>query len=317
MDAKRFPWLRIFAAVIVLVLGCGVGCASCTLVEPGHVGIRIERAGANRGVQDLPIVSGWVAYNPISEQIVEFPTTVQTRIWTQSPHEGQSIDESITFQSSEGVPINADVALSYHVDAAHAGRLYTRFRTTDLTQLTDGYVRNLVRDAMVERAAAFTVHDLYGVAKTRMINDALDLVRERLGRDGFVTDQLSYQGALRFPQNIIDSINRSIQANQDAQQAQNQVAIREAEARQNVAQAEGEANAQRARAQGDADSLLIRARADAQQRELMAIAQAHANATLASSLTPAVLEFRRLERWDGHLPQVQGGTPSSLITLGH
>ena len=62
--------------------------------------------------------------NPITEQLVTFPTSVQNVIWTATPHEGRNIDESITFSSSEGVNVNADVSLSFHIEpnlAPHFG----------------------------------------------------------------------------------------------------------------------------------------------------------------------------------------------------
>jgi regulator of protease activity HflC (stomatin/prohibitin superfamily) len=324
LTPRKIKWFVILG--VSLLVAIVVGANSCTLVQPGHVGVRVERAGANRGVQDLPIVAGWVVYNPITEAIIEFPTTVQTAVWSASAHEGRPHDESITFSSREGVSVSADVALSYHVDPAHAGRLFTRFRTTNLEELTHGYVRNLVRDALNEQASQLVVQDIYGAGKTQMLNNTMAQVRVRMGNDGFVIDQLSFQGALRLPQNVIDSINRALQATQDAITAQNHVAQVEAEARQRVAQAEGEANAVRTTALGasaalhtqataDADALLIRTHADAQQRELMATAQAHANEIVAASLTPAVIEFRRLERWNGILPTVSAGGATPFISV--
>lgn len=318
--------VKMASSVAVLLVATFVGCSSCSLISPGHVGVRVERAGANRGVQDLPVVSGWVAYNPITETMIEFPTTTQTAVWTQNPNEGHSMDESITFSSREGVTVSSDVALSYHVDAAHAGRLYTRFRTTDLPQLTHGYVRNLVRDVLNEVASQMPIQDIYGAGKTRMLVQTLQLVRDRMGHDGFVVDQLSFQGALRLPQNVVDAINRAMQATQDAVTAQNRVAQIEAEARQRVAQAEGEAHAvqataegaasaERTRAQADSDALLIRSRADALARETLATAEAHANAAISATLSPPVIEYRRIERWNGVTPLVQGGGVAPMIQL--
>src|ERR1700683_2779748 len=79
------------------------GCSTTTRVDAGHVGILVKLAGSDRGVQDMPVVTGWVFYNPISEQIILFPTSVQNIVWSANPHEGRPIDESITFSSNEGV----------------------------------------------------------------------------------------------------------------------------------------------------------------------------------------------------------------------
>ena len=56
-------------------------------------------------------------------------------------------------------------------------------------------------------------------------------------------------------------------------------------------------------ARGQADSIL-----------LVAQAQAEANKLITRSLTPQVLEFRKLEKWNGVLPQVTG-VGSALINL--
>src|SRR5262249_33302201 len=99
----------LFVVVIVVLF---TGCNTTTRIDAGHVGIRVTLAGSNRGVQDMEVKTGWVMYNPVTEQIIIFPTSVQNIVWTQSPHEGRAVDESITFSSQEGVNVNADIGLS-------------------------------------------------------------------------------------------------------------------------------------------------------------------------------------------------------------
>ena len=64
-------------------------------MDAGHIGIRVKLAGAARGVQNAPIVTGWVVFNPLTEQIIEFPTSVQNITWTKDVNEGNPIDESL------------------------------------------------------------------------------------------------------------------------------------------------------------------------------------------------------------------------------
>src|SRR5260370_42420131 len=117
--------LAVTATVFILFV---VGSRGAMRVDAGHVGIRVKLAGSDRGVQDMPVVTGWVFFNPLTEQIVLFPTSVQNVVWTQSANEGRAVDESITFSSSEGVNISADIGLSFHIDPTLAPRLYGRFR---------------------------------------------------------------------------------------------------------------------------------------------------------------------------------------------
>ena len=138
-------------------------------MDAGHVGIRVRLAGSDRGVQDMPVVTGWVFFNPLTEQIVLFPTSVQNVVWTQSPNEGRAIDESITFSSGEGVNISADIGLSFHIEPPLAPRLYGRFRLNDLAVLSDGYMRNTVREAFNDVASRLPVQEIYGAGKSRML----------------------------------------------------------------------------------------------------------------------------------------------------
>jgi regulator of protease activity HflC (stomatin/prohibitin superfamily) len=286
-----------------LVLAAGLvatllylGCAATTRVDAGHVGIRVKLAGSDRGVQDMPVVTGWVLFNPLTEQIVLFPTSVQNVVWTQSPHEGKPFDESLTLSSSEGVNVNADIGLSFHIEPALAPKLYGRFRLNDLDKLSDGYMRNTVREAFNDVGSRLPVQEIYGAGKGIMLGQVTQKCRDVFGKDGIVIDQLTINGALRLPQNVVDAINRAMEATQKALESKNRVAQVEAEATQAITQAHGAAEAARQKAGGDADALLIRARAEAQANEIIRL-----------SMTPAVLQYRALEHWDGKLPEYNAG----------
>ncbi|HEX8794791.1 MAG TPA: prohibitin family protein [Polyangiaceae bacterium] len=284
----------LFAVIAVAVLY--LGCAMTTRVDAGHVGIRVKLAGSDRGVQDMPVVTGWVFYNPLTEQIVLFPTSVQNVVWTQSPHEGKAVDESITFSSSEGVNVNADIGLSFHIEPSMAPKLYGRFRLNDLERLSDGYMRNAVREAFNDVGSKLPIQDVYGAGKSKMLGDVTQKCRDVFGKDGIVIDQLTINGTLRLPQNVMDAINRAMEATQKALESRNRVAQVQAEAEQAITQAHGAAEAARQKAQGEADAMLIRARAEAQYNEIIRL-----------STTPAVLQYRALDHWDGKLPEYNAG----------
>jgi len=284
--------VRLVVGIVVIA----IGSRTAARVDAGHVGIRVKLAGSDRGIQDMPVVTGWVFFNPLTEQIVLFPTSVQNVVWSQSAHEGRPFDESITFSSGEGVNANADIGLSFHIEPSLAPKLYGRFRLNDLQALADGYMRNTVREAFNDVASKLPVQEIYGAGKSKMLGDIAQKCRDVFGKDGIVIDQLTINGALRLPQNVVDAINRAMEATQNAIQSHNRVAQVEAEAQQAITQAHGQAEAAREKAQGDADALLIRARAEAQ-----------ANETIRLSMTPAVLQYRALEHWDGKLPEYNAG----------
>lgn len=290
-----------FAAVVGLFL---LADLTLTRVDAAHVGIKVKLAGSARGVQDIPVVTGWVFFNPLTEQIVAFPTSVQNVVWTASAHEGRTSDESITFSSQEGVNVNADIGLSFHIEPSMSPHLYLRFRQPDLLVLADGYVRNAVREAFNDVASRMAVQDIYGAKKGKLVADVGSKLREVLGKDGFIIDQITINGALRLPENVAQAINRAMEATQNAIQAENRVRQVRAEAEQAVAEAHGAAEAARQRAEGEADAVLIRARADARANEIIRL-----------STTGAVLQYRAIQHWDGKLPTYQAGDKLPLLTF--
>ena len=50
---------------------------SCERIDAGHVGVKVNQYGDNKGVDDVTAVTGMVFYNPITTRIYEFPTFIQ------------------------------------------------------------------------------------------------------------------------------------------------------------------------------------------------------------------------------------------------
>lgn len=294
---------RIVLGLVLIAMAVLISCSTITRVDAAHVGIRVKLAGSSRGVDDIPVVTGWVFYNPLTEQIIQFPTSVQNVVWTASKHEGRAVDESITFSSSEGVNVGADIGMSFHIEPKTAPHLYLRFREVDLLRLADRYVRNAVREGFNGVASKMPVQDIYGAGKTKLVHDVTQELATVLGKDGFVIDQLTINGALRLPENVAQAINQAMEATQKAIQAENRVRQVKAEAEQAIAQARGASEAARERSRGEADALLIKARAEAK-----------ANTILRLSTTPTVLQYRALERWNGKLPAMNQG-PLPMLTF--
>ncbi len=300
VSALRSAGIAAVVAIVVMV----AGCQTVTRVDAGHVGVKIKLAGSERGIQDMEVKVGWIIFNPVTEQVIMFPTSVQNVVWAASPHEGRAIDESLTFSSNEGVNVNADIGLSFHIEPSLAPKLYGRFRQNDLSILANGYVRNTVREAFQDVASKLPVQEIYGAGKSKMLGEVASKCRDVLNKDGFVIDQLTINGALRLPQNVADAINRAMEATQNAIQSENRVRQVRAEAEQAIAQANGAAEAARRKAQGDGDALLIRARSEAKANEIIRL-----------SMSASILQYRAMERWDGKLPTYNAGGNLPLLTF--
>lgn len=271
-------------SLLALIMLSSVYFTACTRVSPGHVGIVVKQAGDDKGVLNAPVATGWQFYNPLSTSIFEYPTFVQTVQWTRDTSEGHPLNEEFTFAAG-GIPVAADVSLSYQLESPKVPQFYVKFRITDMDQFTHGMLRNVARSIVNDEASKYTVEDLYLHGKsTEMMSHVKDRVNAQTNLWGIQVIQMDFINKIRPPQQFIDAILASAKATVDAQRVQNELAISQAEAAKKVADATGDANSQIARAKGEAE----------------------ANQLRNSSLTPQALELKRLEirriiaeKWNG------------------
>lgn len=271
-----------------------------TRIEAGHVGVEINLAGQQRGASQIPIRTGWVVYSPLTTQIIEFPTYVQTVKWTKDVNEGHPINEEMGFNSKEGMEIFVDVSLSYAIEPSKVPDFYVKYRVDDLDRFTHGILRDIVRNSLNEVASTYVVEDIYGEKKAAFLNEVEGKIQAKLTPVGVGVQQFGFIGAPRVPTVIATAITAKAQAIQQAERARNELATTQAEAAKKIAEADGDAKSQVTRAQGEADANRIRQ----------------------SSLTPQLLELRRLEnsralidKWDGRLPSVQSGQGGMILQL--
>ncbi|WP_219622928.1 SPFH domain-containing protein, partial [Vibrio parahaemolyticus] len=123
----------------------------CSKITAGHVGIKVNLLGGDKGVQAEEVGVGryWVGVN---EELYSFPTFSQNYVWTASETEGSENDESISFQTIEGLAVNADVGITYRIDPTKVSKIFEKYRR-GVDEITDVYLRNMVRDALVEKAS--------------------------------------------------------------------------------------------------------------------------------------------------------------------
>jgi regulator of protease activity HflC (stomatin/prohibitin superfamily) len=290
-------FLIALAAILALVL-MAVFLLRVTRIEAGHVGVEINLAGSQRGASEIPIRTGWVVYSPLRTQIIEFPTYVQTVKWTRDTAEGHPINEEMGFNSKEGMEILVDVSLSYAIDPSKVRDFYVKYRVSDLELFTHGILRDIVRNSLNEVASTFTVEDIYGERKADFLGKVQAMIEQKVAPVGVSVQQFSFIGAPRVPEVIAAAITAKAQAIQRAERARNELATTQAEAAKKIAEGEGDAKSMVTRAQGEADANRIRQ----------------------NSLTPRLLELRRIEnsqmlieKWNGQLPQVESGQGSGMI----
>jgi regulator of protease activity HflC (stomatin/prohibitin superfamily) len=268
-------------AGVVVVIGCIFVVATLTTIHPGHVGVSVKKCGGG-GVSSNPIPTGYYWRSLFCEDVVEYPTSVQTLVLSKNPHEGLPIDESITVTSSEGLPVNLDVSLSFTLDPAKVPTIYTKYRNA-IDVIAHNFIRQTIREGVQSVFAQFTAEQLYSTKREESRVEVQTFLTQRLSAEGFVIQQFTVNET-RVPEAVMQAINAKVAMIQESQRAEAQVRKTEAEAKQRVAQAQGEAEA----------------------KKLSADAEAYFNKTVAASITPEYVQYKALEKWNGALPQMMG-----------
>ena len=282
MQIKRTAVIGAGVAGVIVIVLMFVACASLTTIHPGHVGVSVKKCGGG-GVAPDPIPTGYYWRSLFCEEVVEYPTSLQTLVLTKSPHEGRAEDESITVTSSEGLPVNLDVSLSFTLKPDKVPLIYQKYRAP-VEDIAHHFIRQTIREGLQSKFAQFTAEQLYSTKREESRVEVQAFLSEKLDGEGFVVQQFTLNET-RVPEAVVQAINAKVAMIQESQKAEAQVRKTEAEAKQRVAQATGEADA----------------------KKLSADAEAYFNRTVAASLTAAYVQYKALERWNGQLPQMMNG----------
>jgi regulator of protease activity HflC (stomatin/prohibitin superfamily) len=270
---------------VVFILAMTTGCMYKT-VPPGHVGIRVEMTGSDRGVQQIPLQTGRIWYNPINETVLDYPTFVQRAIWTRSSVEGSPNNDEISFQSKDALHFAADVAVSYQLLRDKVPHFYVQFRNDNISSFTHGFLRDAVRNAIGKIANEYTAEEINGIKQSEITEKALAAVSKKLEVIGVDIVQMGFTSPPRPPEEVARAIKNKIAAIQRAEQAENE---------RREAIAEGE------------------------KTVALAQATARANEVIQRSVTPQLIQWRQLDilnaKWDGKFPQVQGATGNPMLML--
>lgn len=255
MKSKFLGFLMAFVAMFAMS-SCGY-----ERVDAGHEGILVNLYGDDKGVGDVSMCTGAVWYNPFTQSVYEYPTFVQTVDY-----------EPFTINAKDGSEFTVDPTVSLKIVDGKSPAVFKKYRK-ELDEVINGTLYNYVKDAFRIQLNNFSTD--YIVSNRDAIEHAIEQhLSTALLKENFQLEQLT--SGLKYPETIVKAVNAKNEAIQKAQQAQNEVAVAEANAKK----------------------LLVGAQAEAE-----------ANKLKQQALTPQILEKMWIEKWDGKLP-VYGQVPT-------
>lgn len=271
MQTLNFRKIKILA--IIISSAVFVSWLFCfKMISPGYVGVVVDLLGDKKGVETKELHVGMHWISPW-KSVYQFPIFEQNHTWEN--------DLGFNFQTTEGMAVSGDVGITFHLRPEAIPMIFQKYRR-GMDEITHTFIRNFIRDAINKAASKICIEDLYGNGKEEFFDTVETHVKNDLSPIGIDITRIYLIGRFHFPKGVIDALNSKIEANQRAQQRENELREAEAEAKKQIAKAEGQAKC------------VI----------LQAESEAKANIVLAKSVTPELIHWQAIQKWDGKLPQV-------------
>lgn len=202
---------------------------TCTeRIDAGYEGILVKLYGGDKGVQDVSLVTGRVWYNPITEEVHEFPTYVQTVNY-----------DAFTVNAKDGSVFTVDPTLSFKVTDGHSPAIFKKYRKT-IGEITSTTLSNYIKDAFRIEFNKYSTDSI--ISNRERFEGAIQThMGALLKKEGFTLEQMT--SGISYPESITQAINAKNAAIQEAMRVENELKIAQAQARKLIVQAEAEARA--------------------------------------------------------------------------
>jgi regulator of protease activity HflC (stomatin/prohibitin superfamily) len=213
---------------------------------------------------------------PIAERVIKVDVKVQ-------PHPFKEIDAS----SKEYQMVKMTGMMNFHIDPAYVNDLYQKVGLDFADKVIDPAFNDFVKEVV----PTYPIGEILP-KREEIRKRAMTKLGDNLARYHIIVDDI-YFANIRFSPEYEGAIEAKQVAQQQVETQKQVLAQREIEAQQKVATAKGEA-----------ESILV-----------VAQGQAKANEVLSRSISPILVQYKSVEKWNGILPQVSGSA-TPFVNIG-
>lgn len=244
-------------------------------VDAGHVGIKVNLTGDDRGVSKFEYKTGWVIYNTWISKLYEFPTFQQ--------HIEYPEQQVIT---KGGFSAVIKPSFNYSLKPGDVGDMFQNLRL-DIKSIEQQWLQTAIVGTVNDVANKWAVDDIFN-QRERFESDIVAEANKRVAK-WFTISQLRTN--IVPPQALQQSIEAKTKAIQEVQVAENQRLVAIAEGERKIAAARADSAAQVIAAAGEAEAI---------KRKQVSLSQTY-------------IEYMKVEKWDGKLPSIQAGPSNGFI----
>lgn len=208
-----------------------------------------------------------------------------SRSWESGDTAADSANRAIFGETSDAIGVYVGMNCTAMIEEKDATKFLYRYNNTPLETIIDTDIKKMVEDEFNMATGVVASSDLHA-NKEDIMNRVKKNVIDHFSAYGITITVLGLKEGISFE-------NPEIQAALDAKYASEQDLI--IQQNKNAAAV--------AKAQADAESVIIAAKAEAE-----------ANRLLAESITPALIEWEKYQKWNGVLPTITGSA-STIVDM--
>lgn len=218
-----------------------VFAASCAVVYQGNVGVK-RTVGK---IKQKPLQPGIQFFFPIATTVIQVPIRTV------------NLEVNLNFPSKEGLNVNADISILYHIDGPSA----TSIVETIGKRYEETLILPVFRASAADVTARYMAKDMHTGNRSEIEQVIQERMMENLGPRGFIIEAVLLK-SIELPKGLARAIEEKLEAEQDAQRM---------------------------------EFILLRERQEAQRRLIEAEGIRDANKTITEGLTPGIIQYKSIE----------------------
>lgn len=279
----------VFGFILVIGLISAVMCME--RIPAGYVGVVYNMNG---GIDGEILSQGWHLVSP-TKKVTKYSIGIEQSYLTADSKGDSKEDESFSIPTADGKTVRVDMEFSYKFDVDRVAETFITFKGRDGDTIKETFIKPKMIAWTQEVSAHYPVTDVFGDKRAEINSELDEYLKGKFYEYGIIIDTVNFT-SIRVDDETMAAIQKKVNAQQDLELA-------EIEAQT----AKVNANKDKEIAEIAAETARIQAEAEAEVTRINAQAEADANAKIAASLTPELIEQMKYQKWDGKLPVMSGG----------
>lgn len=274
--------------VIVGVLIFFIGYKSYVIIPPGFVGVVYSLRG---GLKSETLGQGFKFKSPLN-------TVTKYTVATE-----QAFLKDAELATKDGKNIVADIEISYHFEADKITELFNKYRAKEGKQILNEMMIPKIPAWTEEVTSKYTVIEVYG-EKREEINRAVKEHLKNKFQEFYIFVETTNLSKVTPDKITLEMIQNTVNAEQKKKIETIKKEEAEIISERRLIEADNEKAVKIKNAEAEAQAIEMKAEAE----KNATFKEAEGNEKLAKSLDSKIIEYNKINKWNGILPQVSGNS---------